>query len=112
MGAPLPTPRAWGDTRLMTPVFGERNFFWAWYNMKLICVLYFHFVPNLDKVPLAKFFPERGGDKPSFQVESTIPCAALGQSLDDEHGTKGFWSPILPRDFCVVILVNTMSLCI
>ena len=49
---------------------GERNFFWAWYKLKLICVLYFHFVPNLDKVPLAKFFPERGGG--TNQVESTI----------------------------------------
>ena len=41
--------------------FGERNFFWAWYKLKLICLLYFHFVPSPDKVPLAKFFPERGG---------------------------------------------------
>ena len=45
--------------------FGERNFFWAWYKLKLICVLYFHFVPSPEKVPHAKFFPERGGDKPS-----------------------------------------------
>ena len=41
--------------------FGERNFFWAWYKLKLICVLYFHFVPSPEKVPHAKFFPERGG---------------------------------------------------
>jgi hypothetical protein len=34
--------------------FGERNFFWAWYKLKLISALYFYFVPS----------PERG-DKPS-----------------------------------------------
>ena len=46
--------------------FGERNFFCAWYKLKLICVLYFHFVPSPEKVSLAKFFPETN------QVESTI----------------------------------------
>jgi hypothetical protein len=40
---------------------GDRNFFWAWYKLKSICVLYFHFVPSPEKVSLAKFFPERGG---------------------------------------------------
>ena len=50
--------------------FGERNFFWAWYQLKLICVLYFHFVPSPEKVSLANFFPERGGG--TNQVESTI----------------------------------------
>ena len=40
---------------------GERYFSWAWYKLKSICVLYFHFVPSTEKVSLAKFFPERGG---------------------------------------------------
>ena len=40
---------------------GERNFFWAWYKLKLICLLYFHFVPSPEKVSHAKFFPETGG---------------------------------------------------
>ena len=46
--------------------FGERNFFCAWYKLKLICVLYFQFVPSTEKVSLAIFFPETN------QVESTI----------------------------------------
>ena len=66
--------------------FGERNFFWAWYKLKLICVLYFHFVPNLDKVPLAKFFPERGGG--TNQVESTI--AAWGVNSGQRFSAKFF----------------------
>ena len=46
--------------------FGERNFFWAWYKLKLICVLCFHFVPSPEKVSLAKFYPWTN------QVQSTI----------------------------------------
>ena len=49
--------------------FGERNIFWAWYKLKLICVLYFHFVPSTEKDPLAIFFSDRGGTN---QVEWTI----------------------------------------
>ena len=46
--------------------FGVRNFFWAWYKLKLICVLYFQFVPSPEKVSLTKFYPWTN------QVESTI----------------------------------------
>ena len=53
--------------------FGERNFFWAWYKLKLICVLYFHFVPSPEKVSLAKFYPWTN------QVESTIARISHGK---------------------------------
>ena len=33
-------------------------------------MLYFHFVPSPEKVSLAKFFPERGG-----QTKDIIPCS-------------------------------------
>ena len=39
-----------------------RLFFWAWYKLKLICVLYFQFVPSTEKVVSPKVFPR---DKPS-----------------------------------------------
>ena len=52
--------------------FGVRNFFWAWYKLKLICVLYFHFVPSPEKVPHAKFFPERGGGQTKWNRQYCI----------------------------------------
>ena len=52
--------------------FGERNFFWAWYKMKLICLLYFHFVPSPEKVSLAKFFPGTGGGQTKWNRQYKI----------------------------------------
>ena len=51
---------------------GDRNFFWAWYKLKSICVLYFHFVPSPEKVSLAKFFPERGGGQTKWNRQYSI----------------------------------------
>ena len=48
--------------------FGERNFFWAWYKMKVKQTDEFQFVPSTEKVSLAKFYPRRN------QMESTIFC--------------------------------------
>ena len=80
--------------------FGERNFFWAWYQLKLICVLYFHFVPSPEKVSLAKFFPERWGG--TNQVESTIEISKIFKRNFDQfisiskcakcpQNTPGYW---------------------
>ena len=51
---------------------GERNFFWAWYKLKLICMLYFHFVPSPGKVSLAKFFHWRGGGQTKWNRQYII----------------------------------------
>ena len=41
----------------------RETFFWAWYKLKFICLLYFHFVPSPEKVSHAKLYPwtNRGG---------------------------------------------------
>ena len=72
--------------------FGERNFFWAWYKLKFICLLYFHFVPSPEKVSLAKFFPETGGgNKPSGIDNITMPPAYFSSNRANFLVIFGVW---------------------
>ena len=94
--------------------FGERNFFWAWYKMKLICLLYFHFVPSPKKFLSPIFFPRQtkwnrqyAGGKEGFSKFSLMlktrycrfhllwPSENLGER-------KNFWSWYKSKTICVL----------